>query len=772
MADSDEEYTNDKRKTRDKFERERADCDERVWSDLQQAQHAGWSKGRVPNRNDNRYLGPGAGYMNRRLPDNRERSPNKKFKTDSDDRVSCYSTYVHLDQSQYHSPKANHDNHQRIMYNNKANCKTQCSVDETTPMSFKQFLETLDDGIDEAEALKKYVEYKSDLFQTKIEKFFDVHRDEEWFRLKYHPDEKQRRLLQHTVHLKSRLKLFNELFNSEYLDKISLDINRSDELVYLIDAIILKLEGESEEPLEALLNVPHNVEDVKNGYTSGKEVETDPSGTRTNCKKYCSIALANLPIDTTKANLLEKLSNLPGFLRVSLTDPYYVEGGHLRRKAFATFKTYKDVMDVYWTLETTGFGNCKIEATINKEISKRIRHVDGITSHKSIVLNDLTNAATIILNLDNSKNIWNLEALEDDNKDDPIDMDTSDQADKNTDQEEDSFKKETVETSVRTEKTTHTENFESEGVTLSLQQRINKTKNPLLHNIGMYLVEEASAEEEELLGFGGLMDDEQFEDLSHETLGTCRETKQRVNDSESFEKSEEHLRVLDKLLLYLRIVHSFDYYSHTEYSFEDDMPNRLGILHVRGMWPAEDEQNSSKTSDGQLMVKKDAIKNYIDDFNAKIKSYTVGRSSEDLTEDQRLIVRDSHKEMNSDLETWSVIKKDKEGETSSVYKCKHCKKRFEKNLDFLIKHVERKHPQVPAVFKADVEFFNNYLFDPHRLDPNPPKELLEKPSIELKDSALEDVKNPMAMSREAKDKLKSRLGTFVTEPAPRGHSNM
>lgn len=44
-------------------------------------------------------------------------------------------------------------------------------------------------------------------------------------------------------------------------------------------------------------------------------------------------------------------------------------------------------------------------------------------------------------------------------------------------------------------------------------------------------------------------------------------------------------QVLDKLLLYLRIVHSVDYYNTSEYLNEDEMPNRCGIIHVRGPIP-------------------------------------------------------------------------------------------------------------------------------------------------------------------------------------------
>ncbi len=40
--------------------------------------------------------------------------------------------------------------------------------------------------------------------------------------------------------------------------------------------------------------------------------------------------------------------------------------------------------------------------------------------------------------------------------------------------------------------------------------------------------------------------------------------------------------MLDRLILYLRLVHSVDFYNNGEYPHEDDLPNRCGLIHVRG----------------------------------------------------------------------------------------------------------------------------------------------------------------------------------------------
>ena len=92
------------------------------------------------------------------------------------------------------------------------------------------------------------------------------------------------------------------------------------------------------------------------------------------------------------------------------------------------------------------------------------------------------------------------------------------------------------------------------------------SKNPVLQNITDYLIEEASAEEEELLG---LEPSVESEDDMNVTL----------------DRDESLIKVLDRIIWYLRIVHSIDYYNHCEYPNEDEMPNRCGILHARGPVP-------------------------------------------------------------------------------------------------------------------------------------------------------------------------------------------
>lgn len=47
--------------------------------------------------------------------------------------------------------------------------------------SFKEFLLSLDDSVDETEAVKRYNEYKIDFRRQQMQDFFLAHKDEEWY---------------------------------------------------------------------------------------------------------------------------------------------------------------------------------------------------------------------------------------------------------------------------------------------------------------------------------------------------------------------------------------------------------------------------------------------------------------------------------------------------------------------------------------------------------------------------------------------------------------
>ena len=155
------------------------------------------------------------------------------------------------------------------------------------------------------------------------------------------------------------------------------------------------------------------------------------------------------------------------------------------------------------------FREFELGAIVNRDLSRRIRTINGFTVDKKIVRNDIKLAAKVITNLDKKWGLWQKAA-------------PNDQSEEN----------------------------KADGMGIL-------SSNPILSNITDYLIEEASAEEEELLGKNNDLED-----------------GEEGEEGNKISRDDELIKVLDKLVLYLRIVHSVDYYNHSEYPSEDEMPNR------------------------------------------------------------------------------------------------------------------------------------------------------------------------------------------------------
>ncbi|XP_066330966.1 serrate RNA effector molecule-like isoform X3 [Miscanthus floridulus] len=54
-------------------------------------------------------------------------------------------------------------------------------------MSYKQFIQELEDDVSPVEAQSRFEEYKSEYITTQKKAYFDLHKDEDWLRNKYHP---------------------------------------------------------------------------------------------------------------------------------------------------------------------------------------------------------------------------------------------------------------------------------------------------------------------------------------------------------------------------------------------------------------------------------------------------------------------------------------------------------------------------------------------------------------------------------------------------------
>lgn len=338
-----------------------------------------------------------------------------------------------------------------------------------------------------------------------------------------------------------------------------------------------------------------------------------------------SVFLRNLAPTITKAEVEAMCKRYNGFLRVAIADPL-VERRWFRR-GWVTFQRDVNIKEICWNLNNIRLRDCELGAIVNRDLSRRVRPINGITAHKTIVRSDIKLCAKIAFNLDTRANLW-------------------------TDEEG-----------------TNKSSAENESATFGLI-----SNNPVLQNITDYLIEEASAEEDELLGISGGESGEQ--------------------DGELLDRDQHLISVLDRLILYLRVVHSIDFYNHCEYPYEDEMPNRCGIIHARGPAP-------------QNKVTPTEIQEYTRNFESKMSSFLAKSQPIEPEELKQLGCKDMDDEVEKFVAAnTQELAKDK-------WLCPLSGKKF-RGPDYIRKHIFNKHAEKVDEVKKEVEYFNNYLKDPKR----------------------------------------------------------
>ncbi|KRT84371.1 hypothetical protein AMK59_1742, partial [Oryctes borbonicus] len=339
--------------------------------------------------------------------------------------------------------------------------------------------------------------------------------------------------------------------------------------------------------------------------------------------KTTSIFLRNLAPTITRQEVEAMCARYDGFLRVALADPQ--PDRRWLRRGWVTFKRDANIKEICWNLNNIRLRDCELGAIVNRDLSRRIRPVNGITAHKQVVRSDIRISARVTLHLDTKVGLW-------------------------LDEEE---KKEKI--------------HQTFGLV---------SNNPVLHNITDYLIEEASAEEEELLGL--------------------EPTTDAQDATTTVDRDDNLISVLDRIILYLRVVHSVDYYNHCEYPNEDEMPNRCGILHARGPPP------TAKTDISQFIGAP---------IEAKMAPFLPEKPSRDENKNESKLIQLSLKDVDTEIDKF--VQANTRELAKDKWLCPLSGKKF-KGPDFVRKHIFNKHAEKIEEVRKEVEFFNNYLQDPKR----------------------------------------------------------
>ncbi|CAL8103670.1 unnamed protein product [Calicophoron daubneyi] len=426
--------------------------------------------------------------------------------------------------------------------------------------------------------------------------------------------------------------------------------------------------------------VPTESNDIKSAVDSGGNELPKNVKRSWPLHKTVSIFFRALPPTVTEAELRELCASQPGFMRLALWEP--VPERRFMRHAWATYNPTVNIKKVCWALNTSPLlrekftlPNGELGATVNRELAQRVRPLTPLTRHKCIMRQDLMLAAELIARLDSEHNLWG-DASEEVSST-LVQTKNADAAQPTTNSPKGSAHSELLELAIH-------------------------SKNPLLKNLTDYLVEEGGSEEEALLAKTNQAGDGKATDNA---------SSERPNPV-VLESDPELAKTLDHLILYLRVVHSVDFYAGAVYPMEDSMPHRCGILHARGDRGLNSSLPGGRPS-GLVFTQKE-IDDHLRNFRMKLRMLI--DVPKNLTEEEmkKLGMRDPEKAAEDFIEANIQKRTGKKKPFKVVWVCPLSDKKFREPI-FVRKHIFNKHMEkVEAAKKDNAIFFNNYLRDPRR----------------------------------------------------------
>lgn len=103
-------------------------------------------------------------------------------------------------------------------------------------------------------------------------------------------------------------------------------------------------------------------------------------------------------------SLFQLCKRYPGFLRVSLAEP--LPERRFYRRGWVTFRRDVNIKEICWNLNSIRLKDCDLGAIVNRDLTRRIRTVNGVTAHKQVAQNDLRLAARLVQVCDKKWGLW------------------------------------------------------------------------------------------------------------------------------------------------------------------------------------------------------------------------------------------------------------------------------------------------------------------------------------------------------------------------------
>jgi RNA recognition motif-containing protein len=344
--------------------------------------------------------------------------------------------------------------------------------------------------------------------------------------------------------------IFQELEQKGLLEGVVCTQDQETEVIKMLDSLVILLEGGNYEDIKNLDSEMNNNDSVKH--------------------KSSSLFVKNLHQSITQNDLEGLVSKFPGYQRLAVNSEADKQS-QFARKAWISFKRNAKIREICYALNNSQINGQDLQAVVNKDLSRRTRICpEDALNHPEVITKDISIAVDLIKFKDAKTKVWekvgevtpkvvgdNDQEKENQGSDEVNKENTDDATNKNTDESEksDELKDDSDAKPTATE---------------AVPTPASNTPGPSGSN--QLLVETAK-----------LMADP---DISLEDLKLT----------------------LDRLIIYLRMVHSIDFYGQKEYRGEDDMPNRCGFIHIRS-----DKQPDSESPAKFLNTREEKFKHLLQD---------------------------------------------------------------------------------------------------------------------------------------------------------------
>lgn len=591
-------------------------------------------------------------------------------------------------------------------------------------MSFKDFMIKQEDDIDEDEAVRRYREYKVEFKRTQINDFFVLHKNKEWFEEKYHPEKSVERKRFVRQSMRKRLRVFLDLWEAGYIDDLSLQISNTSTILKLLDRVIIKLEGGTEDDLKALDEPPKALENKKpeNMETDEEKKEEMKPKAEEKPKNYTYDAdTAEDDEDETKEPLPPGMDEDDESLKPPGMDEEEEEKEKEEPKAEEDVKKEEEeevqptfIYEGHWDKRPTSIFIRSVANTITRnDMINVCKHYPGfmrVAMSDASAERRYSRRCWVTFSSDtNIKDVcWNLSNVR--------------------------VKEMELSPSVNRDVTNRVRPVNGLACSpMAMQMDINyavELMKKLDDRAKIYEVEETNGHvenEDEEMQKEDEDNDEDKKEGEEEEGEEKKEVKnedekieipeknpvleklpsnydQIINDSDLKKENddennypivinEELQKNLDLVLLYLRIVHCLDYYNANEYQHEDEMPMRCGIMHVRAQ-PLESA------------CKKDINEYFVSNTN-KLDSVVVEEQTATEEEAEKLGKKAEENEVEN------FIKANTQELAKDKWLCPLSGKKF-RGPEFVRKHIMMKHDDSVENVKKEVKYFNNYVFDMNR----------------------------------------------------------